>query len=113
MLHGLLAHALAEALLSAPGMLGALDLLFNPTGLLHSLGQAWGNLLLGPLAAIEARSPSQVGLLGQTCLDCCLRNPLCLSRNCLMCPGNLPFQPSMGLSCCPVQSSSSALRRLA
>lgn len=60
MLHGLLAHALAEALLSAPGMLGSLDLLFNPTGLLHSLGQAWQGLLLGPLAAIEARSPSQV-----------------------------------------------------
>ena len=61
MLHGLLAHALAEALLSAPGMLGSLDLLFNPTGLLQSLSQAWGDLLLGPLAAIEARSPSQVG----------------------------------------------------
>ena len=60
MLHGLLAHALAEAMLSAPGMLGSLDLLFNPTGLLQSLGQAWGSLLLGPLAAIEARSPSQV-----------------------------------------------------
>ena len=60
MLHGLLAHALAEALLSAPGMLGSLDLLFNPTGLLQSLSQAWGDLLLGPLAAIEARSPSQV-----------------------------------------------------
>ncbi|KAL3150505.1 hypothetical protein ABBQ32_000323 [Trebouxia sp. C0010 RCD-2024] len=59
MLHGLLAHALAEAMLSAPGMLGSLDLLFNPTGLLQSLGQAWGTLLLGPLAAIEARSPSQ------------------------------------------------------
>ncbi|KAL0034546.1 hypothetical protein WJX79_007807 [Trebouxia sp. C0005] len=64
MLHGLLAHAVAEALLSAPGMLGSLDLLFNPTGLLQSLSQAWGDLLLGPLAAIEARSPSQflVGL---------------------------------------------------
>lgn len=60
MLHALLAHALAEALLSAPGMLGSLDLLFNPTGLLQSLSQAWGDLLLGPLAAIEARSPSQV-----------------------------------------------------
>ena len=60
MLHSLLAHALAEAMLSAPGMLGSLDLLFNPTGLLHSLGQAWGSLLLGPLAAVEARSPSQV-----------------------------------------------------
>ena len=64
MLHGLLAHALAEALLSAPGMLGSLDLLFNPTGLLNSLTQAWGHLLLGPLAALEARSPSQVFLLG-------------------------------------------------
>ena len=60
MLHGLLAHGLAEAMLSAAGMLGSLDLLFNPTGLLHSLGHAWGSLLLGPLAAIEARSPSQV-----------------------------------------------------
>lgn len=60
MLHGLMAHALAEALLSAPGMLGSLDLLFNPTGLLQSLGQAWQGLLMGPLAAIEARSPSQV-----------------------------------------------------
>lgn len=70
MLHGLLAHALAEALLSAPGMLGSLDLLFNPTGLLHSLSQAWGDLLLGPLAAIEARSPSQV-LAATVC--CCFQ----------------------------------------
>ena len=70
MLHGLLAHALAEALLSAPGMLGSLDLLFNPTGLLQSLSQAWGDLLLGPLAAIEARSPSQV-LAATVC--CCFQ----------------------------------------
>lgn len=30
--HGLLAHFVAEALLSAPQMLGSLELLLNPTG---------------------------------------------------------------------------------
>ena len=32
MAHGLLAHFVAEALLSAPQMLGSLELLLNPTG---------------------------------------------------------------------------------
>ena len=60
MLHGLLAHYVAEALLNAPQMIGSLELLLNPTGLLQSVGQGFADLIAMPLAAIEARSPSQV-----------------------------------------------------
>ena len=63
MLHGLLAHYVAEALLNAPQMIGSLELLLNPTGLLQSVGQGFADLIAMPLAAIEARSPSQVSHL--------------------------------------------------
>ena len=63
MLHGLLAHYVAEALLNAPQMIGSLELLLNPTGLLQSVGQGFADLIAMPLAAIEARSPSQVSSL--------------------------------------------------
>ena len=63
MLHGLLAHYVAEALLNAPQMIGSLELLLNPTGLLQSVGQGFADLIAMPLAAIEARSPSQVSYL--------------------------------------------------
>ena len=63
MLHGLLAHYMAEALLNAPQMIGSLELLLNPTGLLQSVGQGFADLIAMPLAAIEARSPSQVSHL--------------------------------------------------
>ncbi|KAK9829132.1 hypothetical protein WJX72_004063 [[Myrmecia] bisecta] len=59
LLHGLLAHYMAEALLNAPQMLGSLELLFNPTGLIQSVTQGFQDLVALPLAAIEARSPSQ------------------------------------------------------
>lgn len=36
--HGLLAHFVAEALLSAPQMLGSLELLLNPTGV-HDMAE--------------------------------------------------------------------------
>ena len=60
MLQGLLAHYAAEALLNAPAALGSLDLLLNPTGLVHSVGQGFEDLVALPLAALEAGSPSQV-----------------------------------------------------
>ena len=60
MLQGLLAHYAAEALLNAPAVLGSLDLLLNPTGLMNSLAQGFEDLVSLPLAALEARSPSQV-----------------------------------------------------
>ena len=63
MLQGLLAHYAAEALLNAPAVLGSLDLLLNPTGLMNSLARGFEDLVSLPLAALEARSPSQVSLL--------------------------------------------------
>lgn len=59
-LQGLLAHYAAETLLNAPALLGSLDLLLNPTGLFHSVGQGFEDLVSFPLAALEARSPTQV-----------------------------------------------------
>jgi len=40
LVHALAARCVAEVILAAPGMLGSLELLFNPTGLLHSLARA-------------------------------------------------------------------------
>lgn len=60
MLQGLLAHYAAEALLNAPAVVGSLDLLLNPTGLLNSIGQGFEDLVSLPLAALEAGSPTQV-----------------------------------------------------
>lgn len=53
---------MAEALLNAPAIVGSLDLLLNPTGFFHSIGQGFEDLVSLPLAALEARSPSQVDL---------------------------------------------------
>ena len=53
------AHACAEALLSAPRVLGSLDLLLNPTGLVASLGAGLRDLMGLPLAALAAGSPAQ------------------------------------------------------
>ncbi|BDA43314.1 probable vacuolar protein sorting-associated protein 13B [Coccomyxa sp. Obi] len=65
-LQGLLAHYTAEALLSAPGLLGSLDLLLNPTGLLSSVSAGFADLLGLPLAALMAGSPAQfVASLGR------------------------------------------------
>ena len=60
MVRALLAHLAAEGLLNAPRVLGSLELLFNPTGLLTSVAQGFQDLLALPLAALEARSASQV-----------------------------------------------------
>lgn len=59
-LQGLLAHYTAEALLSAPGLLGSLDLLLNPTGLLSSVSAGLADLLGLPATALMAGSPAQV-----------------------------------------------------
>ena len=59
-MQGMLAHYTAEALLSAPGLLGSLDLLLNPTGLLSSVSAGLADLLGLPLAALMAGSPAQV-----------------------------------------------------
>ena len=56
LVRGLAAHLMAEALLNAPQMLGSLQLLFNPTGLVESLRAGMGDLIGLPLAALEARS---------------------------------------------------------
>ena len=57
-LRGLAAHGMAEALLNAPGMLGSLQLLFNPTGLVRSVRQGMSDLVNLPLAALQAGSPA-------------------------------------------------------
>ncbi len=64
------AHACAEALLSAPRVLGSLDLLLNPTGLLASLGAGLRDLLGLPLAALQAGSPAQVKPLFMHAIFC-------------------------------------------
>lgn len=59
MVRALLAHLAAEAVLNAPRVLGSLELLFNPTGLVTSVAQGFQDLVALPLAALEARSASQ------------------------------------------------------
>lgn len=59
-LQGALAHYTAEALLCAPGVLGSLELLLNPMGLLSSVSAGLADLLGLPLAALMAGSPAQV-----------------------------------------------------
>lgn len=59
---GLAAHYTAEALLNAAALVGSLDLLLNPTGLAASLSAGLRDLLSLPLAALQARSPTQVPL---------------------------------------------------
>eukprot|EP00884_Botryococcus_braunii_P012747 jgi/Botrbrau1/21473/Bobra.0216s0081.1 len=56
---GLAAHYTAEVLLNAAGLVGSLDLLLNPTGLAASLSAGLRDLLGLPLAALQARSPTQ------------------------------------------------------
>eukprot|EP00873_Tetraselmis_striata_P036307 jgi/Tetstr1/456571/TSEL_043291.t2 len=53
---GFSAHVMAEAMLSAPLMVGSLELLFNPTGLLSSVSAGVYDLLAMPLAGLESRS---------------------------------------------------------
>eukprot|EP00898_Chlorokybus_atmophyticus_P004731 jgi/Chlat1/5259/Chrsp33S05096 len=57
LLHGLLAHYVAEAILNAPGMLGSLELLFNPTGLVQSVGAGIRDLVSMPMQGMQ-RSPA-------------------------------------------------------
>ena len=59
LVRGLMAHGVAEALLNAPQILGSLQLLFNPTGLVQSVRQGVADLIGLPLAALQARSASQ------------------------------------------------------
>ncbi|KAL6784767.1 hypothetical protein ACKKBF_B03130 [Auxenochlorella protothecoides x Auxenochlorella symbiontica] len=55
---GLAAHALAEALLGAPRMLGSLALLLNPTGLVRSVQEGVGDLVGLPWAGLSQGSAS-------------------------------------------------------
>lgn len=55
---GLAAHALAEALLGAPRMLGSLALLLNPAGLVRSLQEGVGDLVGLPWAGLSQGSAS-------------------------------------------------------
>eukprot|EP00887_Chlorella_sp_A99_P008011 scaffold12.g8011.t1 len=59
LVRGLMAHSVAEAVLNAPQILGSLQLLFNPTGLVTSVRQGVADLIGLPFAALQARSASQ------------------------------------------------------
>ena len=56
-LHGLMAHFMAEALLNLPRLLGSLQLLGNPAGLVDSLTEGLQDFLA---LSLTARSPSTV-----------------------------------------------------
>jgi hypothetical protein len=59
LLRGLAAHSMAEALLSAPQVLGSMQILFNPTGLVTSVQKGISDLLRLPLLALQERSASR------------------------------------------------------
>ena len=85
MLQGLLAHYAAEALLNAPAIVGSLDLLLNPTGLFHSIGQGFEDLISLPLAALEAGSPSQVKPDTRALANALERDACCIKSATLVC----------------------------
>lgn len=58
LLRGLAAHIMAEAMLNAPQVLGSLQLLLNPTGLVRSFQRGMADLIGLPLAGIQERSPT-------------------------------------------------------
>jgi len=60
MLQAAAAHFTAEALMNIPRMLGSLELLLNPTGLLTSVSAGLEDLLGLPFAALTEASPAQV-----------------------------------------------------
>jgi hypothetical protein len=60
MLQAAAAHFTAEALMNVPRMLGSLQLLLNPTGLLTSVSAGLEDLLGLPFAALIEASPTQV-----------------------------------------------------
>lgn len=60
MLQAAAAHFTAEALMNIPRMLGSLELLLNPTGLLTSVCAGLEDLLGLPFAALVDASPAQV-----------------------------------------------------
>ncbi len=60
MLQAAAAHFTAEALMNIPRMLGSLELLMNPTGLLTSVSAGLEDLLGLPFAALVDASPAQV-----------------------------------------------------
>ena len=60
MLQAAAAHLTAEVLMNVPRMLGSLELLLNPTGLLTSVSAGLEDLLGLPFAALVEASPAQV-----------------------------------------------------
>ena len=59
LLRGLVAHVMAEAMFSAPQVLGSLQLLMNPTGLVQSVQRGVADLINMPLAGWNQGSPLQ------------------------------------------------------
>ena len=56
--HAAAARAVAELILSAPGMVGSLDLLFNVTGLVRGVGAGLADLFQLPLSGLSSASLS-------------------------------------------------------
>ena len=69
---GLVAHVMAEALLNVPRLLGSLELLGNPAGLVDSLTEGLQDFLSLSLAA---RSPSTVRRTLLVIAGACLQEP--------------------------------------
>ncbi|KAK3285822.1 hypothetical protein CYMTET_6588 [Cymbomonas tetramitiformis] len=57
--HAVAARCLADLILNAAGVVGSLELLFNPTGLVHNVSAGVHDLLTLPLAALANYSPPQ------------------------------------------------------
>ena len=71
MLQAAAAHFTAEALMNIPRMLGSLELLLNPTGLLTSVSAGLEDLLGLPFAALVNASPAQVLCRELACITRC------------------------------------------
>ena len=69
MLQAAAAHFTAEAFMNIPRMLGSLELLLNPTGLLTSVSAGLEDLLGLPFAALVDASPAQVPLQNPSSLS--------------------------------------------
>lgn len=82
MLQAAAAHLTAEALMNVPRMLGSLELLLNPAGLLTSVSAGLEDLLGLPFAALVEASPAQVwhGLDTPNPIACMMRDPMSMMR---------------------------------
>ena len=65
LLRALKDHALAEALLNAPLVLGSLELFFNPTGLVRSIRRGVANMIDLPMQGLQQGPLQFISGVGQ------------------------------------------------